>query len=140
MSLSDFYKKRSREIASERERLAIERAQSSAKRIMESDQFKLSALALPENSMAVDAIIKSTVDAVLNPVADYTDTLRAKGFRPAEIRKLTHRMYLAHCVPLDQDITDSGLLYEDMVGPVADYFARHQELYNSLNPDDLRTD
>ena len=55
MSLSDFYKKRSREIASERERLAIERAQSSAKRIMESDQFKLSALALPENSMAVDA-------------------------------------------------------------------------------------
>lgn len=107
---------------------------------MESDQFKLSALALPENSMAVDAIIKSSVDAVLNPVADFMDTLRAKGFRPAEIRQLTHRMYLAHCVPLSREIDREELLHEDMIKPVAEYFAQHQELYNSLNTEDLRVE
>lgn len=138
MALSDLYRKRTKEIASARERLAVERAQESARRIMESDQFKLSALALPESAMAVDAIIKTTVDAILDPVASYTDTLRAKGFRPAEIRQLTHRMYLTHCVKLGETVNEAELLYDNMVKPVADYFQEHQELYNALNPEDLR--
>ena len=105
---------------------------------MESEQFRLSALALPESAMAVDALVRNTVNTVLDPVGTYIDTLRAKGFRQAEIRQITHRMYLTHCVRFGEEPDESTLLYDNMVGPVADYFTQHQELYNTLNPEDLR--
>lgn len=138
MGLQDHYKRKAQAICAERERLATERAQSSVKKLMESEQFRLSALALPESAMAVDALVRNTVNTVLDPVGTYIDTLRAKGFRQAEIRQITHRMYLTHCVKFGEEPDDSTLLYDNMVGPVADYFMQHQELYNTLNPEDLR--
>lgn len=135
MSLSDRYKKASEQIANERQRLAIERAKSSVKRLMESEQFKLSALALPESKMAVDAIIHSTVSSALDSVNEFVDTLRAKGFRPAEIRKVVHDSYvLWHLGPYTEGVT----LYEDMLKPVADHVRTHQEIYNTLDPEQLR--
>lgn len=138
MALSDRWKKSSAQIAQERERLATERAQEAVDKWKNSEQFRLSALATPEGAMAVDAVVKVAVSTVLDPVGSYQDTLRAKGFRPAEIRQITHRMYLAHCVKFDEEVDESKLLFDNMVGPVADYMIQHQELYNSLNPEDLR--
>lgn len=134
MALSDRYRKASEQVANERQRLAIERAQSSVKRLMETEQFKLSALALPESSMAVDAIITQTVKTTLDSVSEFTDTLRAKGFRPAEIRRLVHNLYVLY--NLGEDKPD--ILHEDMVKPVADYVRAHQELYNTFDPETLR--
>ena len=134
MGLSSMYKKKSREIAEERERLAVERAQSSIKSIMQSEQFKLSAIALPESQMAVDEIVKKTVSTVLDPVGAMMDTLRAKGFRPAEIRKLVHNLYVTYNLgPNEENIT-----YESMVSPVADFITEHQEMYNTFDPEMLR--
>ena len=134
MALSQFYQKKTAAIAAERERLAVERAQSSIKSIMESDQFKLSALALPEGQMAVDQIIKNTVSVVLDPVGQMTDTLRAKGFRPAEIRKLVHNIHDTYNLLPAGD----GHTHEEMVGPVAAFLTEHQELYNTFDPEMLR--
>ena len=139
MALSDKYRKKREAITSERERLAIERAQSSVKRIMESEQFKLSSLALPESAMAVDAIIRDTVKTTLDPVGQLQDTLRAKGFRPAEIRKMVHRLYVTYLQPLDgkdEQVPD----YEKMLSDVAIYIDAHQEIYNTLDPESLRGD
>lgn len=134
MALSDLYMKKAAEVAKERERLAIERAQSSIKNIMESDQFKLSALALPESQMAVDAIIKNTVTTVLDPVGSMMDTLRAKGFRPAEIRRLVHNLHDTY----NLEPRTGNPTHEEMVGPVAAYLTQHQELYNTFDPEMLR--
>lgn len=134
MSLADKYKKKTAALAEERQRLAVERARSSIKSIMESDQFKLSALALPESQMAVDAIVQNTVKTVLDPVGQMLDTLRAKGFRNAEIRKLVHNLHETYKL---EPHTDSAV-FEDMVGPVAEFILAHQELYNTFDPEMLR--
>lgn len=139
MALSDKYRKKREEVTTERERLAIERAQSSVKRVMESEQFKLSALALPESAMAVDAIIRSTVQTTLNPTAQLQDTLRAKGFRPAEIRKMVHRLYVTYILSMN-DREDQIPDYDKMLNDVAIYIEGHQEIYNTLDPESLRGD
>ena len=137
MALSDKYRKKREEITTEKERLAIERAKSSINRVMESEQFRLSALALPESAMAVDVIIRNTVKTALDPVGQLQDTLRAKGFRPAEILKMVHRLYDAYIRSLDgKDDTDVG--YEEMLHDVAIYIDAHQEIYNTLDPESLR--
>lgn len=134
MALSDRFNKKAAEIAKEREKLAIERAKSSIKTIMESDQFKLSALALPESQMAVDAIVQNTVSVVLDPVGSMIDTLRAKGFRPAEIRRLVHNIHDTYNLPP----ASPEPTHEEMVGPVANFLMQHQELYNTFDPELLR--
>jgi hypothetical protein len=139
MSLSDKYRKKREEIATERERLAVERAKDSVKRIMESEQFRLSSIALPEADMAVDAIIKDTVRTTLDPVGQLLDTLRAKGFRPAEIRKMVHRLYITYIQSLNTP-EDQTPGYDEMLSSVADYVYTHQELYNTLDPESLRGD
>lgn len=136
MALSDKFKQRAASIAKEREKLAVERAQSSIKTFMNSDQFKLSALALPEGQMAVDAIVKNTVSVVLDPVGSMMDTLRAKGFRPAEIRKLVHNIHDTYNLTPSTD----NPTHEEMVGPVAEFLTEHQELYNTFDPEMLRGD
>lgn len=139
MALSDLYKKKAAEVAAERERLAVERAKTSIQQIMASDQFKLSALALPEGQMAVDAIIQNTVSTVLDPVGQMLDTLRAKGFRSAEIRKLVHQLHdMYNLEPICQPNESATLTYEQMVKPVAEWLATHQELYNTFDPEMLR--
>ncbi len=134
MALSDKFRKKSNELAAERERLAVERARSAVKQVMETDQFKLSALALPESQMAVDAIVTNTVSTVLDPVGSMLDTLRARGFRQAEIRSLVHNLYVMYNLgPIGDDV-----LYEQMERPVAEYLLMHQELYNTFDPEQLR--
>lgn len=133
MSLSSRYKKRSEEVQAMREKLAYERATSSIEKLMQTDQFKLSAIALPENRMNVDAIIGATVKTVLDPKAMMMDTLRAKGFRPAEIRKLVHDLHLLY-FKTDKNQAGLDLTYEEMTEPVANFLAEHQEVYNTLEP------
>lgn len=136
MALSDYYKKKSAELTATREQLAVERARNSVQELMNSEQFKLSALALPESKMAVDAIVENTVKTVLSPVSQFTDTLRAKGFRPADIRSAVHRLYdLYNLGPTGQDVR-----HEDMLDAVASYVMQHQELYNTLDPSTVRGD
>ena len=137
MSLSDKFKKKRESVQSERERLALERAQNSTRRLLESDQFRLSALALPESQMAVDAILENAVKECLDPRAAFIDTLRAKGFRQAEIRKMVSNLYnMYKC--LDDSSEAENVSYEDKLVFVADYVCAHQELYNTLDPENLR--
>lgn len=137
MSLSDKFKKRRESVQNERERLALERAQNSTKRLLESDQFRLSALALPESQMAVDAILQNAVKECLDPRAAFIDTLRAKGFRQAEIRKMVSRLYDTYRSLSDTRDLDS-VPYEEKLSLVADYVYAHQEIYNTLDPEVLR--
>lgn len=137
MALSDRYKKTAETLVSEREKLAVQRAQQSVARLMESDQFKLSALALPEASMAVDSIVSTSVKSALDPQSQYLDTLHVKGFRKADIHQITRRLYMSYCLPLDSK-EDELPDYDIMLEEVANYVLGHQEIYNTLNPEDLR--
>lgn len=133
MALSDYYKKKREALTQEREKLAIERAKAGVERLMQTEQFRLSALALPEGNMQVDAIIRNTVQTVLNPVAEFVDTLRAKGYRPAEIRATVYKLYVAYCTPPDYSPDQKlDIPYEKQLENVADYVALHQEIYNTL--------
>lgn len=137
MALSDRYKKSRDKITSEKERLAVERAKASVQKVLESDQFKLSALALPESQMQVDAIMETTVKATLDPVGQLNDTLRAKGCRSAEIRSIVHRLYNMYVVGFD-DKDEVPPPYEQMEHDVAYFMDGHQEVYNSLDIEQLR--
>ena len=136
MALSDRYKKSRDKIASEKERLAVERAKASVQKVLESDQFKLSALALPESQMQVDAIMETTVKATLDPVGQLNDTLRAKGCRNAEIRNIVHRLYNLYIAGFDDE--DVVPPYEQMEHDVAYYMDGHQEVYSTLDIEQLR--
>lgn len=135
MALSDRYKKSRDRIANERERLAVERAKASVQKVLESDQFRLSALALPESQMQVDTIMETTVKATLDPIGQLNDTLRAKGFRPAEVRSIVQRLYTAYIRKFDENDIPP---YEVMEKEVAYYVESHQELYNSVDVEQLR--
>lgn len=117
--------------------LKIERAQTAAKQIIQSDQFKMSALALPEASMCVDQLIAQVTKTITDPKADYLDTLRARGFLPADIRKLTACLYATYCSAYSKKPV-SQMVYDEMVGPVAEYVMQHQELYNTFDPETIR--
>lgn len=137
MSLSD-RRARVREQREALTQLKIERAQNAAQEIIKSDQFKMSALALPESAMCIDQLIAQVTKTITNPKADYLDTLRARGFLPADIRKLTSCLYMTYCSnqatkPINE------MLFEEMVVPVAEYVAVHQELYNTFNPEEIRS-
>ena len=118
--------------------LKVERAQAAAQSVLQSDQFKFSALTMPDSAMAVDALVNSIAQAVVDPVGEFIDTLRSKGFRQAEIRKLVHGLYNLYCKnPSEPDMVERT--YEDMIKPVAEYVCLHQELYNTFDPESLRT-
>lgn len=137
MALSDRYKKSRQDVISKREQLALERAQNSVAKFMETEQFKLSAFALPEGQMAVDAIVRNTVHTTLDPTGEFLDTLHAKGFRPAEVRKMVSRLYVTYIQSLDGSEQQLPP-YEDMLHDVSIYVGGHQEIYNTLDPESLR--
>ena len=137
MALSERRKKVSEQLQA-LESFKIERAQQAAQNVIQSDQFKFSALAMPDASMAVDALVSTITKAVVDPVGEFIDTLRAKGFRQGEIRKLVHGLYNLYCKD-PNDMSTKEQLYEDMIGPVAEYVCLHQELYNTFDPDSLRS-
>lgn len=117
--------------------LKLERAQSAVTELISSDQFKMSILASPNNQMAISEVARAAATAVSDPVGDLLDTLRSKGFRPAEIRKLVHKLYNMYVVGLEEQTGD--VVYEDILEPVAFYVCEHQELYNTLEPESLRS-
>lgn len=136
MSLSD----RRAKVAAQREaltQLKIERAQSAAQQIIQSDQFKMSALALPEAAMCIDQLVAQVTKTITDPKADYLDTLRARGFLPADIRKLTACLYATYCSSYSTKPVGQ-MVYDEMVGPVAEYVLSHQELYNTFDPETIR--
>ena len=117
--------------------LKLERAQSAVTELISFDQFRMSIFASPDNAMAVSAVAHAAAAAVSDPVGDMLDTLRSKGFRPAEIRKLVHKLYNMYIVGLEEQGTTA--IYEDILEPVAFYVCEHQELYNTLEPESLRS-
>lgn len=150
MSLKDRYLKSAEELSSKRKELALERAQQQMSELWNNPQIQLSIYnQVSKGGMdveniiddkAVNVVLKTAIDASLDPKSSYIDTLRAKGFLPAEIRQITKRLYQMHCIKFDASIDVETLLYEDMLNSVSAYMYAHQELYNSLSPQDLRTD
>lgn len=136
MKLSE-RRKQAHEQVEKLRQLKVERCQAAVNTILASDQFKLSAIALPDAAMAVDNIINNVVSTVTDPTQDYIDVLKAKGFRQAEIRNLTHRLYCTYCVEFGAVVSDN-ITFEQMVGPVAEYMMMHQEVYSSLDPESMR--
>jgi hypothetical protein len=131
MSLDRIYQ-RNAEINRKRQEFAKERAMARVNKIVESDQFKFYTQ-MPEASSVIDKIVSDTVDASINPVSELVDTLRAKGFKQAQIRKLVHNLYDLYIKKGDGESPD----YDLMLEPVAQYVAMHQELYNTFTPDML---
>lgn len=139
MALRDKYKRKAQETLTSMEKLKVERARSAVSEILQSDQFKLSALALPEERMNVDAIVKTTISAVYDPEAQFIDTLKNKGYRPAEIRNQVHRLWSCYInVGANAIDDDSNVPYDKMLNEVAIWMVSHQEVYNSLDPANLR--
>ena len=118
------------------EDIRVKRAREAADALIRSESFNLSALTLPDAQFAVDSLVETAVKAVCDPVNEFLDVLRAKGFRQAEIRKIVIRIYDSFCRPLN----DSGEhIYEEMLEPVAIYMAQNQELYAKIDIDFLRS-
>lgn len=136
MPISQFYKKKRAEVAAEIQRIAAERAQPNVRRALETEQFRLSVLNTADNDIAINEIINTTVQAVLDPTSAMLDVLRNRGFRPAEIRKVVHLIYNNNCRSLNVD--SESLTYEDMLYPVAYFLSEHPEFYDTLNVDSLR--
>lgn len=118
--------------------LKTERAKEAALRTVETTAFKITLLNSPEAKLALNNLIKETIKSITDPVADFLDVLKAKGFRQAEIRNIVRRLYELYCVPVGNNSEE--VLYEEMLPAVAEYLYTHQELYNTLNPEDLRSE
>lgn len=123
---------RNAEIYRKRQEFAKERAIARVEKIADSDQFKFYSQ-LPEAAAVIDKIVTNTIDASISPESEFIDTLRAKGFKQAQIRKLVHNLYDMYIKKGDMTSPE----YEDMLSPVAQYVAVHQELYNTFTPDML---
>lgn len=118
------------------EDIKVKRAREAADALIRSESFSLSALTLPDAQMAVDSLVETAIKAVCDPVNEFLDVLRAKGFRQAEIRKIVIRLYESFCRPLN-DSTEK--IYEEMLEPVAIYMAQNQDLYSKIDIDFLRS-
>lgn len=79
----------------------------------------------------IETAIETAVNSAFDPVAIFEDTLRSIGYRQGQIHKqvtLLYNKYLGD---------DTGLGYEDMIGPVADYVYLNQHLYDTFDPNKL---
>lgn len=116
-----------------KQELQASRAKEYVQKMSQTEQFALYAT-LPDAETCINKIIDSTVQVNLNPVAQYTDTLRAMGLRQAHIRRITHHFYCAYCNSADDA---ENVPYETMLEDVAHYVYMHQELYSSINVDNI---
>lgn len=125
----------------EYEELKIKRASKTITQIMNTDQFKMSVLATPDAKIAVNALLEDTVRQVVSSTSDYEDTLRARGFKPAEIHYITRILYETYFGKINSNGSvevDDSIPYERMLQQVADYAYQHQEVYTSLVPEEWR--
>lgn len=134
MALSGRYRAKAQNIREEREKLAIQRSKEALEALINTEQFKFYASSFKESDGVVDKIVETTVKTTLDPVVQFTDTLISQGFKKAQIRKLTHNLYVTYI----SGGVDREENYEDMVGPVANFILEHQELYNTFSPDMLQ--
>ena len=109
-----------------------DRLAKSLQSLVDSEQVKLACAAAKDPNMAVDWLADNMVQEVLNPVAQYEDTLRAKGYRAADIRYITRNLYITYCIPPEQAKQVENMTHDQMIGPVANYVLEHQELYNTF--------
>ena len=115
----------------------METAMQAIDSYMNTDQFKLAVASMPSD--AANQLARAAVEAVTNPAADFLDTLRAKGFRSGEIRNIVHKLYSTYCTAIDGNhLNDEDMVYEDMLPIVAEYVTAHQEIYSTLNVEELR--
>lgn len=136
-AVSDYYKKKREVIQNERIRLATERAKNGIAKLLETEQFKMSVLAMGDANLAVDTVLNEAIMACLDPKAEFNDTLRSRGFRPAEIRALVSQLYILYaCFNNPEKAEDC--LYEEKLEFVANYVREHQELYSTFDPENLR--
>jgi hypothetical protein len=116
-----------------KQELQASRAREYVQKMAQTEQFALYAT-LPDAETCINKIIDQTIEVNLNPVAQYTDTLRAMGLRQAHIRRITHHFYCAYC---NSDENAENVPYETMLDDVAHYVYMHQELYSSINVDNI---
>lgn len=116
-----------------KQEMQASRAREYVQKMAQTEQFALYA-ALPDAETCINRIIDKTVEVNLNPQAQYLDTLRAMGLRQAHIRRITHHFYCAYCDMTPDAETKS---YEEMLDKVSKYVYAHQELYSSINLENL---
>ncbi len=109
------------------------RARDYVAKMSQTEQFALYA-SLPDAETCINKIIDKTIEVNMNPVAQYTDTLRSMGLRQAHIRRITHHLYCAYC---NMSPEADSVPYEEMLNDVAAYVYMHQEVYSSINVDSL---
>lgn len=104
--------------------------------MMKNEMFELSLASIPEGRMAMEKIADTVLDVAFDPKVEFEDTLRAKGFRPAEIRATVANLYGLWYGQTDPNWQTKT--YEEMLEPVAYYAYQHQEIFNTLSTRDLR--
>ena len=113
------------------------------KQFGEDERFRLSLVneiaKYPDGKISEDAVDKmitdvvtSSVSTALDPKAQFTDVLRQKGFRPAEIRATVASLYALWFQNSDPDY--ASRTHQEMLEPVACYAYEHQEIFNTLKP------
>lgn len=129
MGLSSRFRAQAEKISDRRAQLAYERSKAISSDIINSSQFQLALDAgLLNMEQAVDNILQNACKSIFDPVADFLDTLRAKGLNEAYIRQHVHRLYVFIYGPEGEE----DKTYEEMLANVADYMVEHPEMYMSV--------
>lgn len=117
------------EIKAKRAQAASEEVQKSLNALVNSDVFNTQL----DTGMTVEKLVNQAVSTAVDPRTQYISNLKAMGLRQAQIRKLTDILYHLY---VDASPSED-LLYDDMIVAVSEYVYLHQEIYNSLNLDNL---
>lgn len=117
------------EIKAKRAQAASEEVQKSLNALVNSDVFNTQL----DTGMTVEKLVNQAVSTAVDPRTQYISNLKAMGLRQAQIRKLTDILYHLY---VDAN-PNEDLLYDDMIVAVSEYVYLHQEIYNSLNLDNL---
>lgn len=120
-------------ITKKKQEIQASRAREYVAQMAKTEQFALYA-SLPDADTCINKIIDKTIEVNLNPQAQYLDTLRTMGLRQAHIRRLTRLFYCAYC---NMSPEAENVPYEEMLDAVSRYVYVHQELYSSINVENL---
>lgn len=104
----------------------MRRARAVTNDVLNSDTFKVQLAGIPDTPEVFDHVVKNVVEAVVNPVNDYIDTLTARGYTDAAIRKITRNLATTFSL-----FPDDGL-HEDRIKVVAEWISENPWAYESL--------
>ena len=100
---------------------------------MNGASFNFSAILSPDTEEGIKDVVSKVMDSALDPVGEYFDILRSRGFKQAHIRALTRKLYLLYCTDPNSDVDYSNIMYsDDMVKDVALYMVTHQGVFDNL--------